>query len=236
MAAIAETHPELKGAIDRMSAVHDPSHMPKISITPLVEIVIDDWGRATTPPNFELQVGVPFDGEFISIPHTPALIHFDGIYITDEEHPPVQLYSVVAIFAHGYWDTRTTDWRFANGQKVTDVVEAYGEYASRNHFPQIELVITCNSQAELPEHAGFSLLDRLRMKFGLNPSDAGADRNMLNRVAAPSFHDHSGAIVESLGRPVYFVGKVVDGMVVGSARIPDGVFAGLDNLILAKTI
>lgn len=236
MATIAEINPELKGAIDRMSAVHDPDQMPKISIAPLVEIVIDDRGQVSSPPNFELQTGVPFDGESISIPHVPTLIHFDGINISDEEHPQVQLYSVVAIFAHGYWDTQAADWRFATGQKVTDVVKAYGEYAGRNHFPQVELVLTCNPQAELPEHAGFSLLDKIRMKLGLNPSSAGADRNMLNRVAAPSFHDHPGAIVESLGRSVYFAGKVVDGMVVGSARIPDGVFVGLDNLILAKTI
>ena len=236
MATIAEINPELKGVIDRMSAVHDPDQMPKISIAPLVEIVIDDRGRVTTPPNFELQIGVPFDGESISIPHTPTLIHFDGIYIADKEHTPIQLYSVVAIFAHGYWDTQAADWRFATGQKVTDVVKAYGEYASRNNFPQVELVLTCNPQAELPEHAGFSLLDRIRMKLGLNPSSASADRNLLNRIVAPSFHDHPGAIVESLGRLVYFVGKVVDGKVVGSASVRDGVFVGLDNLILAKSI
>jgi hypothetical protein len=122
-----------------------PSHLSRfLETTDKLDVLVD------VDKNLWVTEGVPVDdidcsSPEVIIPDSPHVFMAHRLLVNDEKHKNLLLTDVPVIFAHGYRDGFV--WKFANGQPVSDTVEAYNGRAKLNNSPTIEFVISCNQDA-----------------------------------------------------------------------------------------
>lgn len=92
----------------------------------------------------------------IDVPNEPHVFMVHDLKVTDKDHVDIKLENTVVIFAHGYRDG--DNWKFANGQSVSDTVNLFNERAKKNGTPGIEFVIACNNDSS-PNPLGVRIKD-----------------------------------------------------------------------------
>lgn len=107
-----------------------------------------------------VKLGIPEKNGAIIVPETPHVFIADELRISDRSHTePLLLKNVVVLTGHGIRNEQD-EWKFVNGQGVTDTVNACSEYFKSEGLPQIEFLAVCNK-------------DRVTQETGVAVSEGG---------------------------------------------------------------
>ena len=99
--------------------------------------------------------GVPQKNNAIIVPRAPHIFIADELRIKDEEGKDLLLKDIVIAVGHGKRD-KDDKWKFTEGQRVSDTINSYNEYAGKNGMPKVEFVAVCNKD-EITEETGVAV-------------------------------------------------------------------------------
>ena len=99
--------------------------------------------------------GIPQENGAIIVPHSPHIFIADELRIKDRAGKDLLLKNVVIAMGHGKRD-KNDKWKFTEGQRVSDTINSYNEYAKTNGMPKVEFVAVCNKD-KITEETGIAV-------------------------------------------------------------------------------